>query len=716
MKKNTRIKTQSTLAILALSLVALNAAEQNATQAERLSSHQEAVGAPIRLTKEEVVNKLSQGVSDSDKIYIVKAVGKVDPDRYTEAFINTVNALTQGMDVDAKTCAIKEVGEVDPDRYTETFINTVNALSQGMKTYNRAYIINAVGNVNPDRYTESFINIVNALSQGEDAFNKMYVILAVGNVNPDRYTDFINTVNVLSEGMNASNKRNVIIAIGNVNPDRYTDFINTVNVFSEGMDASDKAYVIVALGKVNPDLYTELFINTVNALSQGVDAVYKRNVIIAIGKVNPDRYTDFVNTVNALSQGMDAWCKWYVIEALGEVNPDRYTDFINIINALSQGMDGHDKRYVIDAVGKVNPDRYTDFINTINALSQGMDGRNKWFIIGAVGKVNPDHYPFLQNFIRQNPRYFTYAPASQFSYSTTHKMTQKQLQSLLESLHREYYNDAPAGTPQALAFEIHNFANQTVVGETGEKQSFNGAVLNHLQRSIQGNVLPYDVVLDLLRSELSTLMEDKKTSNAINEEVYNWVIEINKDPQDKNAIATVVTYLEQKDNTHGKLATWLYAFMDESKNAYDGQNRESCIKGVKERVITSLRSAIPEGDTTLENLFHQAEAPFMLTAKSKRLTDYPFWAQKLMAKGVTSNTPEADAKIKFSEALRDYFEGIMDERVKATIDATLDSFDDSESDSDDASLRLAAPEDGIWSKIKAALLKIERGVAQPATR
>ncbi|CAO4840675.1 MAG: hypothetical protein CNLJKLNK_00250 [Holosporales bacterium] len=232
-----------------------------------------------------------------------------------------------------------------------------------------------------------------------------------------------------------------------------------------------------------------------------------------------------------------------------------------------------------------------------------------------------------------------------------------------------------------LAFEIHNFANQEVVGKTGEKQSFNGAVLNHLQRSIQGPVL--DVVLALLRNELETLKNDSLKSDAINEDVYNWVIQINEDQQDKNAIALVVTYLEQKDNTHGKLATWLYAFMDESKKAYDGKNTQSCIKGVKERVITSLRSAIPEGDAALENFFYQAEAPFMIAAQSKKLTDYAFWAEKLQQKGVTSATHKDIAKDKFKEALVDFFGA--NEGAQEIIDETLETFDDSESDSDDAS-------------------------------
>ncbi|CAO4840055.1 MAG: hypothetical protein CNLJKLNK_00435 [Holosporales bacterium] len=508
----------------------------------------------------------------------------------------------------------------------------------------------------------------------------------------------------LSKGNGLQNIPIVICELSTdiLNKDKHTEkFLNMVNQLSQGMNDADKKKIIKELEDLDPDHFTDAFVNTVNQLSQGMNSDDKAKIICSTGNISPDRYTDaFINTVNKFTQGMEVPQKAWIIWTTGNLPLDLYTDaFINIINQLSQRMDGYNKAKVINVVSNIHPDRYTDafFINTVNQLSQGMDGNNKMHVIEAVAKVHPHHYPFLQNFSSQNPTYFRYVRAEEFRVRIRANMTQQQLEDCLQNLHREYYNQAPAGTPQSLAFEIHNFSNQRVIGQTGQQQPFNAAVLNHIQRSIQGPMLGYEIVLDLLRAKLATLKNDPLKSDAINEAVYNWVIQSNAEPQNKDAIALVVTYLEQKDNTHQKLATWLYAFMDESKNAYNNkQNSQSCTKGVKERVITSLRSALPEGDSALENLFHQAEATFMLATKSKRLTDYAFWAEKLLQKGITSSTQEMQAKDKFNEALVEFFG--MREDAKEIVQATLDAFNDFENSTD-----------GLWSKIKPELLKIEQG-------
>ncbi|CAO4840656.1 MAG: hypothetical protein CNLJKLNK_00252 [Holosporales bacterium] len=652
MKTNTPLKTKSAMAVFTLLLTQLNATEQGIPQTENPSMpNQEriitVVPAVKKLTKEEVVDQILHGVTGN-------------------IFYCCFYALSQKMWGDIyKANIMKMIGYINPESYTNTFVNTVNQLSKGMNSYDKGYITMGVGKVHPDRYTDPFINTVNQLSKGMNSNNKAHVITIVGKIHPDRYTDFINIVQHLSKKMNDNDKASVVEAVSKVDPNRYTDFISTVNQLSEEMNTSDKAKVIWGTGNVHSDRYTDAFINIVHQFSDGMDGNQKALAIAAIGKIHPDHYADFISTVTQLSQ---------------EVNVDNKTN-------------------IVEAVSNVDPNRYTDFINTVHHLSQEMDNFSKERIIEAVAKIDPDHYSFLQNFITQNPRYFEYVPAQEFNHNITPNMTQQQLQDCFQIIHRNHYHQAPAGTPKALAFEIHNFANQNVVGETGQKQVFQVAVLNHIQKSIQGPDLDYDIVLDLLSVELETLKNDSLKSDAINEDVYNWVIQANEDQQDKNAIATVVTYLEQKDNTHEKLATWLYAFMDESKKAYDGKNTQSCIKGVKERVITSLRSAIPEGDAALENLFHQAETPFMIAAQSKKLTDYAFWAEKLQQKGVTSATHKDIAKDKFKEALVDFFGA--NEGAQEIIDETLETFDDS---SDLSS-------DGLWSKIKLELLKIEPSAA-----
>ncbi|CAO5678750.1 MAG: hypothetical protein NEHIOOID_00975 [Holosporales bacterium] len=554
------------------------------------------------------------------------------------------------------------------------------------------------------------LTVLNAAEQGQ-AFSPINVHQApfFEFARPAAITltkdDFINQ---LSEGISESDKVHVIDAVESIKLDCYTDaFVNAVNKLTQGMNGRGKSYVIYIVEKVSPDRYAA-FINTVDQLLQGMDRDEKVDIIDIVGKIPSDLYTDaFTNTVNQLSQEMNGEEKSRIIDAVENVSPDLYTDaFINTVNQLSQGMDSDEKVAVIDIVEKVSPDNYTAFINAVNQLPQEMFLIDKLAIFKAFGKFSRDHYTILQNFIEVNPRYFQYVPALIFCDKIKPNMTQQRLEGILLHLQRQYHSRALPDTPLALAFRVHTYARQTVVDEAGQKQKFNIAVLEHIRRSIEGSVLDYKTVLDLLRAELKTLKDDPLTSGAINDEVYNWVIESNKEQQDKNAIDLVVTYLEQKDKTHKKLSTWLYAFMEESQKAYKayvGGSSRSCIKGVKERVITSLRSAVPQGDNALGNLFKQAESTFMFAAKSMGLTDYAFLAQKLLEKGVTSITPQDVAKGKFSEFLHTHFGGGRD--AAATIKATLDAFEDSEPYY--ASLRLSSG-DGLWSKIKAELIKLEQ--------
>ncbi|CAO5679406.1 MAG: hypothetical protein NEHIOOID_01047 [Holosporales bacterium] len=701
MKKNSHRKMQSAFAVFIFSIAALNATEQD-------TSHEKSVLSFLqtRIPKDDFINSLlgQGGNASKDSKRIIDAVGKVSPDLYTYAFIDMISRLTSSVGDDVRARVIESLGKLSLDRYAD-FIKIVDKLLERIHMFSIASVVEVALKISLDQCTD-FIKIYSQLTQKMVGYDdKERVMEALANVSQDRYADFIKIVGKFSqEKMDPS----IIEAVGKVSPDRYTDaFIDMVNQLSQGMDGFSKARIIDVVDKVSPDRYTDAFIDMVNQVSQEMNGLSKARIIDVVGKVSSDRYTDaFIDMVNQLSQGMDGLSKARIIDVVGKVSPDRYTRaFISMVNQVSQEMNGLSKARIIDVVGKVSPDRYTRaFISMVNQVSQEMNATDKGYVIQAIGMLSADNYSPLQAFIRQYPSYFRYVPARAFAQKIIPNMTESQLQNALQQLHTAYRNNASFATPQALAFEIHNYASQDVFGETGQKQQFNKAVLEHIERSIQGPVLSYDTVLDLLRAELNTLIQDEKKSDAINQKVFNWVIERNETPQDKNAIALVVTYLEQKDNMHQKLSTWLYTFMEESKKAYDGMNAQSCTKGVKERVITSLRSAVPQGDVALENLFMQAESSLMIATKSKRLTDYAFWARRLQAEGVTSTTPQDVAKNKFSHILQDYFEGVTDPSVTATIEATLDAFEDS--DSSGASLRLTSG-DGLWSKIKAELIKLE---------
>ncbi|CAO5678872.1 MAG: hypothetical protein NEHIOOID_00995 [Holosporales bacterium] len=437
----------------------------------------------------------------------------------------------------------------------------------------------------------------------------------------------------------------------------------------------------------------------VDQISQGMYDDDKAFLINVLEHVPSDRYEDFIELVKHVTQGMHDFEKVNIISAIARVSPDHYADYIKIVNIFSQNMNNAGITITFAVVGKLSHELYTntDFIDTVNQLSKGMYGNNKFSIIEAVGNINPDFYPFLKEFIRVRPMYFTYVPPEFFEQNIRPNMTQDQLKEVLEHFYSQSYRYAP-DREQKNAFDIQKFARGNVVDESGQNKFFNTAVLEHVKKSIEGNVLNYNAVLTVLNKELNVLKSDPLKSSAIKDDIYRWIIRSNEALKGQDAIALVVSYLMQKDKTHQKLRTWLYALMDEYNEAYIYSKKNT--KTIESGVITSLRSAIPEGDVVLEKLFKQAESSLMIVSKLTRLTDAAFWAKKFQAEGVTSTTPLAEAKSKFSEILHDYFEGITDQRAQPAIEAALDAFEDSQIN--DPSLK------GLWSKIKVELLKLEQ--------
>ncbi|CAO5680376.1 MAG: hypothetical protein HEEMFOPI_01752 [Holosporales bacterium] len=109
--------------------------------------------------------------------------------------------------------------------------------------------------------------------------------------------------------------------------------------------------------------------------------------------------------------------------------------------------------------------------------------------------------------------------------------------------------------------------------------------------------------------------------------------------------------------------------------------------------------------TPKDLIFKNKQMDKIFTESSKKLTDIAFLAKKMWAKGVTSTTPREDAKIKFNKFLHDYFKWTTDNRAQQLIKRILDAFDDPEPGN--VSLKLPS-KDGLWSKIKPKLLKLEK--------
>ena len=295
-------------------------------------------------------------------------------------------------------------------------------------------------------------------------------------------------------------------------------------------------------------------------------------------------------------------------------------------------------------------------------------------------------------------------------------MSLEQLQIILENLHQQYRHQAPAGTPQGLAFEIHNFATQTVVDASGIESKFNDVVLTKVTARNQGKeILSFEAATKLIQDAMKSMQAENAErkakgqqphhSNYLNEEVLKWAIDCQGDASDRNAFQQVVTMLQ---NTPEKLETWLSGFLEESANAYSS-NGQSCVKGVKERVITSVRNVMQD-DKELSEIFAQAESKKLLQTKLTSLNKMDVWAKKLFEVGVKSTTSEVDAKKKYEELLNSYFAASINDQnsseIKANIEAALESFSDSEIELNGTKQK----EEGAWNKMfKPLLAEFETG-------
>jgi hypothetical protein len=628
------------------------------------AQHQYQEQAQRQLTREKVIENLSQGMTGNNKSLVSNAVAKVDPSHYG-LFIATVNALLRGMDDSNKRQVIETVANVGPLNY-RLFIDTVNALSQGVNSENKHCVIRAVAEVDPSKWTDEFVQIVNVLSARMDDSNKNWVIKAVAKVDPSKGTD---------------------------------GFVQIVNALSLGMDSYYKSWVIEAVAKVDPSKWTDGFVQIVNALSLGMNGYAKSRVIEDVARINPLNYGLFIATVNALLRGMDDYAKSLVIEAVAKVDPSKWTDgFVQIVNALSLGMDGKNKSLVIEAVAKVDPSKWTDeFVQIVNALSLGMDSKNKSKVIEAVAHMKLEWYnPFVRYATQHN--FFRIVPVEAFYSSLVNANrldTAEQFQAIVNRLRNEYTAQGARGAPQGVAFQIHNYRNTQITSASGHKQGLENAVVEEINRLVQSlPAMDYDMAKGLVLS--LTLEADRKK--------LSWALRCVEGSEDyKRAFTSVVSYLSSLGGN--ALNSWTEGWVKESTKAYDQGSGNSCVAGVRERVVTALRD-VPEISDSLKELFVQGDHTVTIPLKIANIGRIK-WAETLKELGANSTMTDQEAFPLFQQALREYFEldPSTDPRIKSNIEMLESDFLDNEDG------------EGSWtSDFKQKLQVLERGSASPANK
>ncbi|CAO5674923.1 MAG: hypothetical protein NEHIOOID_00453 [Holosporales bacterium] len=414
---------------------------------------------------------------------------------------------------------------------------------------------------------------------------------------------------------------------------------------------NERASLKKEIDKLTPEHYNQKFISVFHALAENVEPLNRRHIIILL--------KNFGKTI----------C---------------HERFIETVQLLSEGLPTLDKVNVIRTVARIPQDQYKDFIDSIICLSFQLNEEDLRYLFRVFCDVQPCNIPFLIQFIKHDRVFFDHVSCKDLSASISMVHSLDDIKDILKGLYAQYQRVKSSKKihPDGLAFEIHNYADM-VLGEENDLPLFK-LVLFALNTKIDKRysieeskkILEHNYIL--IQKSLKEKMEKRKN--------LKWVLSCQNTRSDETILATVVSYLIQKDPTYNVLRNWISVLVEESKESYSGGNKESCIKGVKERVVTSLKSALLD-DPVFCDYFSKAEHYFMQTTKVKKLSDYAYWATRLMEHGVNENTPMEEAKDRFSALLSDFLDPQKDQDVIAS---TLDNFNDTDE----------TTHDGLWSKIK----------------
>lgn len=292
------------------------------------------------------------------------------------------------------------------------------------------------------------------------------------------------------------------------------------------------------------------------------------------------------------------------------------------------------------------------------------------------------HLTFI-DFCLGHPRFLSCVPRYILRETLDGITDKNEFLRILNCLYREYYISHQQ-RQQNYAHEVHNYSNFLIQTNDANKTSFNTAVMNYIRSKVPDSLPSFENTKQMLRYVFNEVLTDPLKPVSLTEETLTWCMNRILKEEEDTFIATY-QYVEMSAPNHVK--TWLQTFLDESTNAY-GAQKGSCVRGIQERLVTSLRN-LPLTDEILLSYFAQAESAFTNQTKVKRITDYPYWAQMLKKKGCTQNQNVTEVQQVYEQLLREYFAPITPD-AEEIIKSTLEVFNDSSTHS----------RDSIWTKIK----------------
>jgi len=359
----------------------------------------------------------------------------------------------------------------------------------------------------------------------------------------------------------------------------------------------------------------------------------------------PHRH-EFINVcAKLIPPHLNGYSKLLRVEALFDVSPLHYQSLINAVLALTASLEQENQTRILQGICRVDPLFYEEFVQTYMLLTQNIPNIQKSYLAQVLGKTSPACFPFLRNFIQNNEFYFTYVPPCSLSLKIQNPMPEGDLKTILDDLYQQYrHSDHAVCMPAGLAFDIHHFAG-----------NFNKKAIMLIQKHMacKKGVSYVDAVCILNDVFLKLVQQTMDRKSHLEKDFFDTVVDNLSSPFDQETLALIVSYL--KTRPENDLMLWLDAFLEESKNAYDGSDRgTSCLVGIRERAVTSLRN-IQHHFAELNELIQEAEYQKIQSIKLRSIGTISFIAQTLKRSGHTILCRESLTPMKKEDLQHCYF-------------------------------------------------------------
>lgn len=408
-----------------------------------------------------------------------------------------------------------------------------------------------------------------------------------------------------------------------------------------------------------------------------------------------------------------------LVNRISESN-NLYPDSINFFEDLSRVPDARLSKTFIDCCLRMSCELAIPMGNSIYYLSRIPEGseaellavvteilprifvRDAFQLVSCFLVIPPTLWLNFRDYLLQYPDYFNVVYAGEDLMQELKRAnfhSAEQLVNRLSDLYRQYYNperNYRSNNMRSIAHEVHRFAQRIVpdvsVGRdvtTTEvampsKRTFNNEVLDIIEKKIIAHdkvKLSYAEAISKISRGYTELKgelrkPDGSLPNYLSDELLELIESENKTDADQNILATVVTYVPDDH-----LKTWLQNYFSESKQAYDSnKGGKSCLKGVKERAITTLRYITQHmPDQELKALFHWAEKVEaserkieMVSSQGKEWTD--FIVGKLQEKSINDKSTVESAFDVFKEVIVDFFADVRVPETDKSITPIIDLY------------------------------------------